>query len=84
MRPLSEPFDPTELERTLVLAHGPKQVKAIIAGDPRKQAVADKLFADVAAAPPLTVEQRAVIRGIFRAAATLPTNTAGGGPHGAA
>jgi hypothetical protein len=76
---MPEPFDTSVVLRAIARAHGPEHVKAIIGGDPRKQALADHLFAVVAEAPPLTAEQRAGIRAIFRSSATPPVMT-GGGP----
>ncbi len=39
---------------------------ALIAGDPRRQRIARQMLAVLAAAPPVTPEQRAAVRAVFK------------------
>lgn len=66
-----ERFDPSLVLRAIARAHGPEHVRQIVGDDPRKQALADHLYAVVAEAPPATDEQRAAVRTIFRSSPTF-------------
>jgi hypothetical protein len=53
----------------LIVATPPERLDEVVGDDPRLRALADHLLAGVAQAPPITVEQRAVVRSVFRGGA---------------
>jgi hypothetical protein len=58
-------FDFVETCRAIAEAGTPEELARIVGSDPRKQRLAERIAADVAAAPPLTPEQRAGIRAVL-------------------
>jgi hypothetical protein len=59
-------FDFSEVCRAIARSSTPEELAHVIGGDPRRQKLADHLAAVVAAAPPITSEQRAATAAILR------------------